>query len=139
MRSERSLIRTAKRYPKKTARDPHIDWNSAKRTSINTLKRILRKYGLYGRIATRKPLLNERHVCNRINWRKSYAKVRTSFWNDVTFSDESRLELFSRKREYVRRPKGLRFEDRYTTKTVKFGGQSLMVWGAIKRTAADFS
>jgi len=93
---------------------------------------MLRKYELYGRIAARKPLLNDRHVRNRINWCKSYAKVRTSFWNDVIFSDESRLELFSRRREYVRRPKGLRFEDRYATKTVKFGEQSLMAWGAIK-------
>ena len=38
VRSEGSLIRTAKRYPKKTG------WNSSKPTSINTLKRILKKY-----------------------------------------------------------------------------------------------
>ena len=44
VRSERSLMRTAKRYPQKTARDLHIGWNSTKTTSINTLKRILMKY-----------------------------------------------------------------------------------------------
>ena len=78
-------------------------------------------------------MLNDRYVRNRINWCKSYAKVRTFFWNDVIFSDESRLELFFRRREYVRRPTGLWFKDRYITKTVKFGEQSLMLWGAIKK------
>jgi len=35
--------------------------------------------------------------------------------------------------EYVKRPKGTRFHDKYTTKSMKFGGGSVMVWGAIKK------
>ena len=54
------------------------------------------------------------------------------FWNNVIFSDESRLKLFSRKREYIRRPQGSRYNPKYTTKTVKFGEKSIMVWVTIK-------
>ena len=32
----------------------------------------------------------------------------------------------------MRRPMGTRFLDKYTSKSMKFGGSSLMVWGAIK-------
>jgi len=98
-----------------------------------TVKRILRKYGLLGRIAARKPFLDERHVRSRLNWCKAYSKVDPSLWNAVIFSDECRLELLGRIRmEYVRRPNGNRFHDKYTTKSMKFGCGSVIVWGAIK-------
>ena len=74
-RCERLLIRDAICHPKKTAHELQIDWRSSKPTSMSTVKSILRKYGLLGRIATRKPFLNERHVRSRLNWCKAYSKV----------------------------------------------------------------
>ena len=50
----------------------------------------------------------------------------------MIFSDESKIELNPERREYVRRPNNQRYNPHYTSKTVKFGGKSLMVWGAIK-------
>ena len=99
---------------------------------MSTFRSILRKYGLLGRIEVRKPFLNERHARSRLNWCEAYSKIDSSLWNDVIFSDECRLELFGRRMEYVRRPRGTRFHDKYTTKSVKFGSGSVMVWGAIK-------
>lgn len=131
-RSERILIRNSKENPKKTARQLLLEWEGSQTSSVSTVKRILRKYGLFGRIAAKKPLLNERHIKNRLKWCREYGKLLPSFWNEVIFTDECRLELFSRRREYVRRPQGSRYSPKYTTKTVKFGGKSLMVWGAIK-------
>lgn len=131
-RAERSLIRMSKQNPLKTARDLFMVWKSSQTSSVSTVKRILRKYGLLGRIAAKKPYLNERHVKNRLKWCRDYSKLLPSFWNEMIFTDESRIELFSRRREYVRRPERSRYNIKYTTKTVKFGGKSLMVWGAIK-------
>ena len=115
-RSMRLMIRNAKANPKKTAPELLQDWRSSLPTSVNTVKRILRKYNLFRHIAAKKPLLNERFVRTRLQWCTSYTKVDPSFWENVIFSDESRLELFSRKWEYVCRPPVVRHDAKYTTK-----------------------
>ena len=98
---------------------------------LNQIVAIFRWTIVFSRIAAKKPLLSVWNVRNRFQWCKCYAKVDPIFWNDVIFSDESRLELFSR-RKYVSRPQGSRYNPKYTTKTVKFGGKCIIVWGAIK-------
>ena len=51
----------------------------------------------------------------------------------ITFiNDECRLELFERKREFVRGQKGTRFHEKYTTKSMKFVGGSVIALGATK-------
>ena len=65
-RSERLLICVSKGNPKKTSLELLMNWKSSHTSSVNTMKRILRKYGLIGRMAARKPLLNERHVSSRL-------------------------------------------------------------------------
>jgi len=50
-RCERLLIWDTKCHPKKTVRELQIDWRSSKATSMSTVKSILGKYGLLGRIA----------------------------------------------------------------------------------------
>jgi len=97
------------------------------------VKRILRNYKLFGRIAAKKPMLSGRHIHNRIQWCKSYGLFHPSFWTDVTFSDECRVKIYLRKREYVRRQPGCRYDERDITKTVKYGNKSLMVIGKIER------
>ena len=112
MNSERtlkSLIRDAKINPKKASAGLLKDWISGQPTSISTMKNVLRKYNLFGCIAAKKPLLSVRNVRNMFQWCKCYAKVYPTFWNNVIFSGETRLELFSRRREYVRRPQGSRY------------------------------
>ena len=67
-RSERLLIRASKGNPKKTARQLLMEWKSSHTSSVSTMKRFLRKYGLIGWIAVKKSLLNERHVSSRLKW-----------------------------------------------------------------------
>ena len=86
-RSKRILIRDARCHPKKTARELQFDWRTSQPTLLSTVKNILRKYGLLGRISARKPFLNERHVRSHLGWCKAYSKVEPSFWKDVIFSD----------------------------------------------------
>lgn len=131
-RTERVLIRNSMKNPKMTAMELKNDYESVKNLSVSTVKRILRKYGLFGRICARKPRLNMNHVKKRKIWCKLYSKVGQHFWNNVVFTDECKIEMHPRQREYVRRPVNSRYNDKYITKTVKFGGKSIMVWGAIK-------
>ena len=61
-RNVRILIRDSKNNPKKTAPELHRDYKSSVPTSVTTVKRYLRKYQLFGRIAAKKPLLSNRNV-----------------------------------------------------------------------------
>ncbi|KAF2889583.1 hypothetical protein ILUMI_16590, partial [Ignelater luminosus] len=75
--------------------------------SVSTIKRRLRKAGLFGRIAVKKPLLRAENKY------------------------ESKLEIFgSKRRVYVRLSVGERRSDECVVGTVKHvGGGSLMAWG----------
>jgi len=93
-----------------------MEWKSSHTFSVSTVKRIPRKYGLIGRIAAKKSLLNERHVSSCLKWCKAYTMLDPCFWNDVIFPDKCRIEPFSRRIEYVRRLQGFRYTPKYTTK-----------------------
>jgi len=130
---ERRLIgRISKKSPFLTARQIGNELGIYSKVSIYTVRRVLRNCGLFGRIAARKPLLNKNQILKRQQWCKAYSVFSVTDWKNVIFSDESRIERFSMRRRYVRRPIYQRFLPRYTTKTVKYGGFSILVWGAIK-------
>ena len=46
------------------------------------------------------------------------------------FSDESTVERFTTRKRYIRRPTGKRFDERYTTQTMK-QPPSVMIWGGM--------
>jgi len=99
---------------------------------IDLVKRVLRNFGLVGRIAAKKPLLNKKQIQKRNHWCKSYSALSVIDWKNVIFSDESRIERHSLRRRYIRRQMHQRYESKVTLKTVKYGGFSILVWGAIK-------
>ena len=100
--------------------------------SLSTVKRILRNAELFGRSAAKKPRLNKVQVTRRLQWCKDYKFLSLDELRKIIFSDESQIQMYSTRRVHVRRPINGRFLNRYVTKTVKFGGPSIMVWGAIK-------
>lgn len=65
--------------------------------------------------------------------KKDLAKEHNQKWVTVIFNNESKTELYSNEREYIWRWAVARHKPRYTTKTVKFDGESLMVWEDIKK------
>ena len=131
VRDRRKLFLESRRYPFFSAREVLVSAGSIQNISVCTVRRILRNAGLLGRVAAKKPLLNRRHIQKRLMWCKSYLQMDKKNWQNFIFTDEARLELYSRRRQYVRRPLGQRFKTRYTLKTVKYGGPSILVWGAI--------
>jgi len=131
-RSERRLVRLSKASPKLTAAELRHEWHGCKAVSIWTVRGILRKYGLHGRIAARQPYLSKKNISIRKYWCRQYMPLPASFWNSVIFTDECSVSLHCNKRQYVRRPAKTKFVHRYTSKVVKYGGKSLLIWGAIK-------
>jgi transposase len=130
-RDRRKLVLECKRHPFFTARELRRSAGDMADISISSVKRILRKYGLHGRVAAKKPLLNRAHMRKRLLWCKQYLQMDVKMWQNFIFSDEARMELYCRRRQYVRRPIAQRFNPMYTMKTVKYGGPSVLVWGAI--------
>ena len=80
--------------------------------SESTVKRILWKFGLFGRIARKKLYLTAAHKKQRLLFAKEHQHWTPSDWATVTFSDESKFNLFhSDGRIYVRRKIGKEFRE----------------------------
>jgi len=99
--------------------------------SIDTVKRILRRHGLYGRIALKKPLLNKKQIKNRLQWCRQRLSWNSDMWRNVIFSDECKLDLRPNRRLYIRRSIGSRLGAKYIRQTTKFS-HSMMIWEAIR-------
>lgn len=126
------LVVASKRNPKKSAPELRKECSLANVCSITTIQRTLRENGLFGRIAAKKPALTEKLKRKRKEW-CSERRAWTAFdWEKIIFTDECKVELMPRRREYVRRSKNSdRFHEKYTTATKKFS-PSIMVWGGIR-------
>ena len=128
---KRLIIRESKKHSFKTANEIIKACNLTNIVSNSTIKAILRKYGLYGRIAAKKPLLTKKHKKQR----KAFYQMRKNWnsidWQKYIFTDEVKLTAGMRPRQYVRRPVGSRYKEQYCTKSVKYP-LSVMCWGAIR-------
>uniref|UniRef100_A0A3B4V995 Transposase Tc1-like domain-containing protein n=1 Tax=Seriola dumerili TaxID=41447 RepID=A0A3B4V995_SERDU len=100
--------------------------------SSRTVCRKLGEERLVGRIAAKKPLLKEKNRVKRLKFEKEHKKWTKEDWYKVLRTDESKFEQFGNKRRvYVRRRDGERYKNECLLSTVKHGGGSIMVWGAI--------
>ena len=55
-----------------------------------------------------------------------------NFSENVVFSDETIVELYSGAKIYVRPPPNMRYHPNYITPTAKFEGKRVMFWGYLK-------
>jgi transposase len=108
-----------------------------KTCSQSTVRRCLLDWGLKGRVAAKKPLLRKPNVAKRLAFEKDHVTWTNEQWSQVLFSDESKFEIFGNKRRlFVRRFEGERYSKYCLQPTVKHGGGSIMVWGAISSKGA---
>ncbi|GFY26184.1 transposable element Tc1 transposase [Trichonephila clavipes] len=99
---------------------------------VRTVQRELHASNLYGRVGIRKPLVTARHALQRRQWCRTHRQWTPQQWQQVIWSDESTFTLFQTTgRVYVWRMPEEAFAPECIVPTVKHGGGSLMVWGAI--------
>ena len=130
----RFLLVTAKRNRRKTVPQLTAEFNLGRLNpvSTNVVRKALKKVKLNGRVAARKPLLSKKNIKARLEWARKHVKWTKEQWYRVMWTDESKFELFGTKRRvYVRRFANERFRSYCLVPTVKHGGGSVMVWGAI--------
>ena len=99
-RDRRKLCIESRRHSFFTAREVRRSAFNTSNMSIWTVRRILRRSGLHRRVASQKPLLNIVQIRKRLSWCKSYLKMDGNLWANVIFSDEARIEFYSRRRQY---------------------------------------
>lgn len=131
---ERRVIRKIKKDPKLSA--PRITQEvfeeTSKKVNPETIRRVLRKQGYNGRVARKKPFINDRNRKRRLKFALEYRLKDESWWNDVIFCDESKFNIFgSDGRQMIWRKKNEELKSYNLLPTVKHGGGSVMVWGCI--------
>jgi predicted DCC family thiol-disulfide oxidoreductase YuxK len=91
---------------------------------------MLHRYGFYGRMAKKKPFINEVNQKKRIEFAKIHLNKDQHFWNSVIWSDKIKFNIFKtdgRQRVWRKPNTALQIEN--LVPTVKHGGGSILVWG----------
>ena len=129
---DRRIVNLSKRDPFLTSTQirAQMEANYGVNVSSQTIRRRLQEKNLNGRIARKKPMVSTKNIKKRLHFAKDHIHKSNSFWNTIVWSDKSKFNVFgSDGRPYVRRPPLIELDPKYTKKTVKHGGSSLMVWG----------
>lgn len=130
---DRRIVKLSKQNPFLTSKRilQQLQPDLAQEISSSTVRRRLLKADLRGCIARRKPMVSKKNIAARLQFARAHLGKPMQYWKKVLWSDESKFNLCgSDGKVYVRRPPNKQFDPRYTIKTVKHGGGSIMVWGA---------
>ena len=80
--------------------------------------------------ARKKPLLQNRHKKGRLQFATAHEDKDRTFWRNVLWSDEAKIELFGlNDHHYVWRKKGKAYMPKNTIPTVKHRGGRIMLCG----------
>jgi len=93
---------------------------------------------LFSRISIKK-LTSKKNKKTRLQFVKDHLNWTIEDWKKVVFSDESKFNLFGDGRQHIRHPIGTRNNVRYQIPTVKYGGESVMVWGIFSAQGVHWS
>jgi len=131
VKKQRLIIIKSKLNPRWTANMLRSDGNINHLVSVDTVKRILRRAKLFGRVAVKKPFLSKINKIKRLKWCREKQSWSSVNWKRIIFSDESKIELHSKSRQYVRRQVGSGLRPSMVQTTKKFSPY-VMVWGAVR-------
>ncbi|KAK7143817.1 hypothetical protein R3I93_014851 [Phoxinus phoxinus] len=130
-RLQRRIVRMVDKQPQTSSKEIQAVLQAqGASVSARTICRNLNKMKRYGRRPRRTPLLTQRHKKARLQFAKMYTSKPNSFWENVLWTDETKIELFGKAhRSTVYRKCNEAFKEKNTVPTVKYGGGSKMFWG----------
>lgn len=130
-RVQRRILREVKKNPRVSAKDLQkslAQSNISVHTS--TICKTMAKNGVHGRTPRRKPLLSKKNIVARLMFAKRHLDTPQKFWQNILWTDETKVELFGRNTQHhVWRKNGTAHQHQHLIPTVKHGGGCIMVWG----------
>lgn len=125
----RSIVRNVKKNPVESAVKISKEMSELSGTDVSdsTIRRALNANGIHGRVPRKKPLISKTNQKRRLDFANKYKNKDISFWNNIIFSDESKFEIFGkRKPAKIWRTKNSEFAEQNLISTVKHGGGNLV-------------
>lgn len=100
--------------------------------SADTIRNWLKEAGLCSFPKIKKPLLQKRHVKQRLDFARKYQYWTVEDWKRVIWSDETKINCMgSDGRKWGWKRSGVQLQSHHVQATVKHGGGSIMVWGCM--------
>jgi transposase len=101
--------------------------------TTQTIRNRLDEFGLNAYHPARKPRLTPAMKQKRLQFARKYAHWTVDQWSKVMFSDESSFQQFADATQWIRRPRGQRYQERFTVPVVKHS-PAIMVWGCFSHS-----
>ncbi|CAK9810894.1 Transposable element Tc1 transposase [Anthophora plagiata] len=127
-KQDRVIVREVKKNPLVSTKQLKSDLNLPIE-EIQIHARI-KQVGFLERISKKQPFISKINAKKRFAFAKQFKNKSPDFWKKVIFIDESKFELrCCNRRKYVWKKQGECFKSTVITPTVKYGGESVCVWG----------
>lgn len=98
----------------------------------DTVRRVLKRHGLWADIKVKRPKLSTYHRQQRLAFAREHKKWTLEDWKWVVWSDETKINLYGTNgREYVWKKQGMRLLEHDMLETEKHGDGSIMLWGCM--------
>ncbi|DAZ98321.1 TPA: hypothetical protein N0F65_008907 [Lagenidium giganteum] len=129
---DRIIVRTVKANPRMSANAivAMLKKDHGVNVAPQTVRNRINESGLNGRASRKKPYLSKKHKRIRLQYARAYVSYTVEVWKKVLFSDESSVEKHGTSgQQWVWRPRGCAFDQRYLPPTFKSQRESVMDWG----------
>jgi Transposase len=104
----------------------HLRADRGVNVSVSSIRNVLRRAGLHGRVRHKKPLLRKKHGQARYYFALRYRKWKLDQWKRVVWSDESKFNVFgSDGRQYCWRSSGQPLQSHHVQPIIKHSCNSL--------------